>query len=135
MQDRDLIIWRILNPELFVELASDEDCPNSDFFLSRLFGRVGDEIRNQELDPLTWKTVSLAVDSIHADVSRWAVRSLALRSQPDLFEYDNWRDGRLVRDTQPVAERATSHITMPLSVKWMVRAWLGGPLSVVVGWS
>lgn len=56
MQDRDLIIWRILNPELFVELASDEDCPNSDFFLSRLFRRVGDEIRSQELDPLTWKT-------------------------------------------------------------------------------
>lgn len=97
MQDWDLVIWDVDDPEIFIELAVDPECPNRSYFLRCLYGRIGDEVRTRRFVDRTWSLVERSVTSADPTVSTWASRSLALRSDPELFAYDDWCDGGLSR--------------------------------------
>lgn len=101
MQDWDLIIWGAVDPGLLVELAADPDCPKRSYFLRCLYGRTGDEVRTGRLDAGTWDVVDRFIASDDSALSRWAARSMTLRSQPELFEYEDWCGGELARTADP----------------------------------
>ena len=58
VQDWDLIIWGLADPNLLAELASDSGCPTQSYFLSCLYGRVGDEVRTGRVEDSTWDSLS-----------------------------------------------------------------------------
>ncbi len=131
MQDWHLIIWGAVDPGLLVELASDPDSPKGPYFLWCLYGRVGDEVRTGRFDGGTWDVVSRSVASDDPAVSRWAARSMTLRSRPELFDYEDWCGGELARraDPWPPSERDDGPLWVEAICR-IAKSWRSGGLSV-----
>jgi hypothetical protein len=100
-QDWDLILSTISYEDLFIELASDIDCPKSVFFLSLLYLIVGDAVRSEfrtkkkeEIETLLDKAQQAAPKHW---IYLWIQRSRELLIHPEKFNYDDWCGGVLAR--------------------------------------
>lgn len=98
-QDWDLCIWSddgLL--DTFVELATDDRTQKHEFFLSLLYGRVGDAVRSGMVSKRTADLIEELGDSDHQPLRRFAQRAKALLARPELFDYDDWCRGGLTKD-------------------------------------
>lgn len=98
-QDWDLCIWSddaLL--DTFVELAADDRTPKNEFFLSLLYGRVGDAVRSGTVSKRTVDLIEELGDSDHQPLRRFAQRAKTLLARPELFDYDGWRRAGLSKD-------------------------------------
>jgi hypothetical protein len=98
-QDWDLCIWSddsLL--DTFVELATDDRTQKHEFFLSLLYGRVGDAVRSGMVSKRTVGLIEELGDSDHQPLRRFAQRAKALLATPQLFGYDDWCRGGLSKD-------------------------------------
>ncbi|MDM5188871.1 hypothetical protein QUF99_16570 [Bacillus sp. DX4.1] len=97
-QDWDLAICTNF-VETILNIASDENCPNQDFFLHCLYLLVGDAIRTHgntyNIESLQ-NILQSAANSTNTDILKWVERSRTLLSRPETFCYDLWCDGGFV---------------------------------------
>jgi hypothetical protein len=112
-QDWDLMLANIDRTDLYLELASDDGCPNADYFLSVLYLIVGDAVRTEfktknreEIEDLLNKAKkTYSKNCIHL----WIQRSIELIKQPESFDYDDWCAGGLVQQHEKSAYQGAAH--------------------------
>lgn len=96
--------------EAWLELAADELCPKRSFALHVLYIYAGDAVRTKfRVHPR--KKVDKLLDKANGlrdqYVGLWAANTKALIRQPDLFDYDEWCNGGLVRRPRRLAPAKT----------------------------
>ncbi|MFZ2103632.1 MAG: hypothetical protein WAU86_24020 [Oricola sp.] len=100
-QDWDLsLLWRGYE-DLYLELAADDRCPKSQFFLSLLYLIVGDHIRKgTDHETLFSLRAFLAkADAFNSKaLQKWKDRSNELLRHPDKFNYQQWCAGGLASE-------------------------------------
>ncbi|THV41445.1 hypothetical protein [Glycomyces buryatensis] len=86
--------------ETWLDLAADATCPKRSFALHVLYIYSGDAVRTKfrvhprkRLDKLLDKSREIRDQYVEL----WAANTQALIRQPDLFDYDEWCNGGLVR--------------------------------------
>lgn len=86
--------------DTWLELAADTTCPKRSFALHVLYIYSGDAVRTK-FRVHTRKRVDRLLDKAQETGDRyvglWAANTKALIRQPDLFDYDEWCNGGLVR--------------------------------------
>jgi hypothetical protein len=100
-QDWDLILSWTPYDDLFLEFASDPNCPKTDYFLALLYLIVGDAVRTryrtkakQDIEALLQKAEKRFPKH---RIYLWVRRSRDLLVLPDTFRYDHWCGGGLAR--------------------------------------
>ncbi|MBC2606301.1 hypothetical protein [Pelagicoccus albus] len=101
-QDWDLMLSHLNRTRLYLELASNDQCPTSEYFLSLLYLIVGDAVRtdfqtkkkSEIEDLLEVAETEFPKYFIHL----WVTRSRELLLNPESFEYDEWCAGDLARN-------------------------------------
>lgn len=95
-QDWDLVISSPEYADLILSLASDDNCPNCDYFLNCLYILVGDAVRTggrampfEDLEEL----FSQAEETGNSYLLRWVARSRKLLKHPESFDYHKWCTG------------------------------------------
>ncbi|HEY8993837.1 MAG TPA: hypothetical protein VIM71_04075 [Lacunisphaera sp.] len=101
VQDWDLLLAATDQEDLFMELASDDACPNAEYLLGVLYFIVGDAVRTE------YRTHSKAhieglLKKAEARFPKrciylWVQRSKYLMVHPESFHYDEWCAGILAR--------------------------------------
>ena len=98
-QDWDIILSTIPYEDLFLELASDLECPKSVFFLSILYLLVGDAVRTDYRTKTKAEVETLLAKAERAYprnwIFRWVQRSRDPMRSPETFRYDDWCAGFL----------------------------------------
>lgn len=101
-QDWGLALSWLQDESVYLSLAADEACPKRRFFLSLLYFRVGDAVRNGFRDRRKSIVIGLIErgnEYSHPDLSAWQRRSRDLIAYPAKFEYDAWCGGQLAYAT------------------------------------
>ena len=103
IQDWDLLITNLPRARLFIQFASDPECPSALFFLRCLYLLVGDAVRTNGRtsnlqDILTF--VNSNAYNWDPDIQAWIRRSLVLLKEPGRFRYEDWCGGRLADDPE-----------------------------------
>ena len=97
-QDWELaLLWRGFE-DLYLELAADESCPKSGFFLSLLYLIVGDQVRRLPDSQIAFnlKDFIAKADRFNCRALEvWQQRSRDLLRHPEKFDYDQWCAGGL----------------------------------------
>ena len=101
VQDWDLLLATTDQQELFMELASNDACPNADYFLSVLYIIVGDALRTN-YRTLSQGRIEALLKKAEAKFPKrciylWVQRSKQLMAHPESFHYDEWCAGVLAR--------------------------------------
>ena len=101
VQDWDLLLSRIHQEDLFMELATDDACPNADYFLKVLYLIVGDAVRTNFRSHTKTHIENLLTKAETRFQKRciylWIRRSRQLMTDPKSFVYDEWCAGVLAR--------------------------------------
>jgi hypothetical protein len=101
-QDWELILSTVPYDDLFLEFASDEDCPKADYFLALLYLIVGDAVRSTYRTKKEEEVESLLLKAEKKFPKRWIYlwvqRSRDLLAHPERFSYDDWCAGVLSRE-------------------------------------
>ncbi len=100
-QDWDLIIASDENADLLLELASDENCPNKNYFLKCLYLYIGDSLPSNKASKISQKAEDLvekAKESVDPEIQRFVKRSENLFQHPEDFHYKDWCDNALVNN-------------------------------------
>jgi hypothetical protein len=98
--DWDLLVATNRLVGVLFELASDPQCPARRFALHCLYIYSAGEIRTNPRDGLRRKLRKLldqADQSLEQSLRIWAHNTRALGSEPELFDYQEWYEGGLVR--------------------------------------
>ncbi len=102
VQDWDLILRDVPYESRYMKLASSEDCPKREYFLSLLYLIVGDTVRTgyrtrsrEDLERL----LALAETEFPSYWLRlWVQRAKELMANPETFRYDDWCGGILAQN-------------------------------------
>jgi hypothetical protein len=100
-QDWDLCIAEPERADMFIKLASDQNCPNRKFFLSCLYLLIGDAFRsNGQTWPLKKASSWIEKQSLGFpdDVDLFLKRSKELIHNQHAFDYYKWCDGGYAYD-------------------------------------
>ena len=99
-QDWDLILAAERHEKLYLDLASDEVCPNRQYFLDILYLIVGDAVRTDyrvlaqyHVDGFLQRAEAYS----HPDIRLWCERARYLMAHPATFDYESWCAGGLAR--------------------------------------
>lgn len=84
--------------KLYLDLASNNECPKRKYFLKLLYFIVGDAVRsdyttNEQL--IISGFVDRGRSYNHPDIVKWVIRSAELMAKPSMFQYGNWCGGKL----------------------------------------
>ena len=108
-QDWDLIVADWSRVVLIVELASDEACPNRDFFLAVLYLMAGDCVRTPggEANIPDLRALLTRLEKTSSKpLALFRDRAAALFADPSKFEYDLWCNGGWLHvRSDPAGER------------------------------
>lgn len=101
VQDWDLILRDMPYESLYMKLASSEDCPKREYFLSLLYLISGDAVRTgyrTTTQEALERLLALAEANFPSYWLRlWVQRSRELIAKPETFRYDDWCGGILAR--------------------------------------
>ena len=100
-QDFDLAIAWTQDERLYLDLASNDDCPKRRFFLAVLYLMVGDAVRSDfasQPRPIVDGMIANGDNFVHPDIQKWQQRSRRLLANPSTFNYDDWCGRRLARE-------------------------------------
>jgi hypothetical protein len=100
-QDWDLAIAWTGHERVLFELASDDSCLARRFILQILYLIVGDAVRSnfRSTDRIIIEGfIRRGTEYPHPDIARWQARSEELLRRPEVFDYDRWCCGGLVRE-------------------------------------
>ena len=101
VQDWDLLLATTDQEDLFMELASDDTCPNAEYFLGVLYLIVGDAVRTEyRTHPKARIEDLLGMAEARFPkrcIYLWVRRSKDLMTHPESFLYDEWCGGILGR--------------------------------------
>jgi len=82
--------------DLFIELATDQKCPNRLFFLHMLYYMVGttygEPNKSNKLDRIA-AYIGKARGIKHGDIRQWIKNTEELLKGVQKYSYDNWRGG------------------------------------------
>jgi hypothetical protein len=96
--------------DTWLELAADSTCPKRTFALHVLYIYTGDAVRTK-FRVHTRKRVDKLLDKAAGFrdqyVALWLANTKALIKKPDLFDYDEWCNGGLVRRPRRLAPAKT----------------------------
>jgi hypothetical protein len=96
-QDWDLALCWKREETLYLELASNEECPKRKYFVHILYLIVGDAVRAEYKNvpkPIIEGFVERGSQYSHPDIKTWAQRSKQLMKNPTLFNYEEWCAGK-----------------------------------------
>ena len=92
----DLFLSWTREVDLFIELATDNECPKKDFFLHMLYYLVGttygEPEKSDKLDRIRYYS-DKGVGIKHGAIRKWRKDIDDLLKQRVKYEYDNWRGG------------------------------------------
>lgn len=92
-QDFDLSVAELWFSDLIIELAGDEACPRSDFFLGCAYLIVGDAVmtdyRTRSKEEIEHFLEAVKTQP-HERLTKLYKRSIDLINNPGLFDYDLW---------------------------------------------
>ena len=104
VQDWDLMLSTVAQEDLFLELASNDECPKADFFLALLYLIAGDAVRTGYRSHPRDAVESLLKKAEARYPKRciylWIRRSKHLMAHPEEFQYDDWCAGVLAREKE-----------------------------------
>mgnify|MGYP001377314915 CR=1 FL=1 len=101
-EDWDLALLWTGFEDLFLEFAADDNCPNSQFFLSMLYLMVGDSVRrglDHQVEFNMQDFIRKASNYDHEALRVWSSRSQDLLRHPERFDYGDWCGGRLASES------------------------------------
>ncbi len=100
-QDWELVVGRIENSKLLLELTCDETCPQNIWALSCLYFLVGDYIR-RKIKPYSLEDLLNVLEEAKKSnvsyVTRWVEKSYDLIKDPERFNYNEWCNGELANE-------------------------------------
>jgi hypothetical protein len=102
VQDWDLAVADIRHGRLLLDLASDRQCPQRDFFLSCLYLLVGDAVRSQgrSTDFASLEGLLREAEARNEPcLGLWAKHARHVLANPGEFDYRQWCDGGLARQS------------------------------------
>ena len=106
VQDWDLLLSTVAQENLFLELASNDDCPKADFFLALLYLISGDAVRtdykSHSRDAIESLLKKAEANFPKRCIYLWVRRSRHLMEHPEEFRYDDRCAGVLARDKEEV---------------------------------
>jgi hypothetical protein len=106
-QDWDLVVADWARVDLIAELAGDDSCPTSGFFLAVLYLMAGDCVRNVagNVNVSNLRALLARLENTPSESLRlFRTRALALLADPLKFDYSLWCDGGYAYGRDPAGE-------------------------------
>lgn len=100
VQDWDIIVNWLIYPDLILKLASDNKCPQQEYFQHILYVVVGQSVRGRLSSRNTLEIEIFLEHSekfYHPFIKQWVQRTKDILEHPEKFDYDDWFSGRLAR--------------------------------------
>ena len=97
-QEWDLFLSWKQDVGLYIELATDHNCPKQVFFRHMLYYLVGKAIQGRfgdEKEFIIKGYLEKAEGIKHGDIKAWVKASENLLKNPESYEYENWSGGKL----------------------------------------
>ncbi|GAB6098083.1 hypothetical protein JCM14469_43390 [Desulfatiferula olefinivorans] len=102
VQDWDIIVNWLIYSDLILTLASDNKCPQQEYFQHILYVVVGQAVRGRLSSRNTMEIETLLEHSekfYHPFIKQWKQRSKDILKHTEEFDYDDWFSGRLAKST------------------------------------